>query len=170
MPLFFMPFPNCKASSFSNHRLFKEFDEPVEVIECRNGDCLVVARSLKDGHGIERWQGRVNIEHYIHNGIPEAALKKYGSPETLLNLQKETEQVADPVEVTIVHLASVPVAALPCPFCGGDPEVVEDDGSSTSIFCDNIFCRIQPTVYLCGEKDETFADLLLHWNNRPNEC
>ena len=53
-----------------------------------------------------------------------------------------------------------------CPFCGGEPKIVEDNAIENipqyQIRCKNISCTIRPKTNWGIDKTE----VLTHWNNR----
>lgn len=52
---------------------------------------------------------------------------------------------------------------LPCPFCGGEPEVVHD-GEATYISCENQKCPIHP----CGGIEASEVGAIRLWNARKS--
>lgn len=160
MSFVFIPFSTDLVSE-------DKFTGIVELIETEVGPCIVVASSFKDPRRGE-WEGSTEIEKISDLGIPESALRKYGSPETLLKLEKESERESEPVEVPIGIPKSLPDVKR-CPFCWSQATTDEaDEYTPAWISCDNENCRIQPN--LTGRScDESLANLTEIWNTRPNE-
>jgi hypothetical protein len=54
---------------------------------------------------------------------------------------------------------------LPCPFCGKDPELIEDQYETRlyMVGCMNIECLIRPETVYC----EKMSKAIGYWNKRP---
>lgn len=73
-------------------------------------------------------------------------------------LQKATEMQTNPVENRVIPQGEL----LPCPFCGGEPEVYRAD-KSLVVFCKECHCQTEDQYYnAMGNKH------IILWNKRAS--